>query len=129
MVGRVEPSGAGRLPLGHTPSWRALAAKRGRELPVLSMTEHDVALICRLMPTGAAYGPTRVAVAPYAVHTGIRHNQDPLGADLHQEPQLPFHPVKVSAKKWRISLPDGCALHGLIGCAPERGKLVDSSPG
>ncbi|CAN5140055.1 hypothetical protein BH23CHL9_BH23CHL9_13260 [soil metagenome] len=54
------------------PSWRALGARARCQPPLLSVTEHELALICRLMPPGAAYDPTRVAVAPYAVHTGIR---------------------------------------------------------
>lgn len=39
------------------------------------MTEHGQAVISRLVLAGAAYDPTRVAVGPYAVHTGITHNQ------------------------------------------------------
>ena len=58
----------------HLPSWRALDAKAYRELPDLSVAEHDLALVCRPLPASAAYDPTRVAVAPYAVHTGTRRN-------------------------------------------------------
>ncbi len=47
--------GAPARPWGHMPWWRALVAKVGRELPALSVTEHHLASICRLMPTGTAY--------------------------------------------------------------------------
>ncbi len=76
----------GSAPLGQLPSWRALAANACHEMPVLSVTEHGQALICRLMPASAAYDPTRVAVATYAVPAGIWHNRTtrhPVDADLH----------------------------------------------
>jgi len=44
------------------------------DLAVLSVAEHDLAFMCRLMPASAAYDSTRVAVATDVVHTGIRHN-------------------------------------------------------
>ncbi len=73
------------------PSWRALAAKARREVRVLIVTGHALPPICRLMPTGAAYGPTRVAVATYAVHPGIRPNEraDPRRPALGQ-----IHPYR-----------------------------------
>ncbi len=51
------------------------------------------------MLAGAAYDPTRVAVGTSAVHTGNRHNQDPLGAGMHQEPHLAVSPGEGSGEE------------------------------
>ncbi len=92
------------------PSWRALDAKACRELSILSVTERELAPICRLMPPGAAYDPTRVAVAPYAVHTGIRDNRktgEPIDIDGHPCHRYSGRVRPVVSPKVQRSIPGG----------------------